>query len=148
MRGDSSAPRIVAGDDPAAVHQRFAAVLDDSMERIAGIQQAARDGGDGRRPAWPMVVLRTPRGLDLSAHHGRAAGRGYIPGSSGAAARSPIRRGAPAVLEQWLRSYRPEELFDDDGRPVAAIRDAAPTGDRRMSANPATNGGIPLRDNT
>jgi xylulose-5-phosphate/fructose-6-phosphate phosphoketolase len=146
MRGYGYAPQVVAGDDPAAVHQRFAAVLDDCLEQIAQIQSAARDGDDGGRPAWPMIVLRTPKGwtcppvVDGQQVEGTfRAHQVPLP-----AARSDA--GHRQVLEQWLRSYRPEELFDDDGRPVALIRDAAPTGDRRMSANPVTNGGIPLRD--
>jgi xylulose-5-phosphate/fructose-6-phosphate phosphoketolase len=146
MRGYGYAPQVVAGDDPAAVHQRFAAVLDDCLEQIAQIQSVARDGDDGGRPAWPMIVLRTPKGwtcppvVDGQQVEGTfRAHQVPLP-----AARSDA--GHRQVLEQWLRSYRPEELFDDDGRPVALIRDAAPTGDRRMSANPVTNGGIPLRD--
>jgi xylulose-5-phosphate/fructose-6-phosphate phosphoketolase len=146
MRGYGYAPQVVAGHDPATVHQRFAAVLDDCLERIAGIQQAARGGGDGGRPAWPMIVLHTPKGwtcppvVDGQQVEGTfRAHQVPLPG-----ARSD--EGHRQVLEQWLRSYRPEELFDDDGRPVAGIRDAAPTGERRMSANPVTNGGIPLRD--
>jgi xylulose-5-phosphate/fructose-6-phosphate phosphoketolase len=146
MRGYGYAPRVVAGDDPAAVHQQFAAVLDDCLGRIAEIQRAARDGGDRSRPAWPMIVLRTPKGwtcppvVDGQQVEGTfRAHQVPLPG-----ARSD--EGHRQVLEKWLRSYRPEELFDDDGRPVAGILDAAPTGDRRMSANPVTNGGIPLRD--
>jgi xylulose-5-phosphate/fructose-6-phosphate phosphoketolase len=146
MRGYGYAPQVVAGDDPAAVHQRFAAVLDDCLNRIAEIQRAARDGGDGGRPAWPMIVLRTPKGwtcppvVDGQQVEGTfRAHQVPLP-----AARSDA--GHRQVLEQWLRSYRPAELFDDDGRPVALILHAAPTGDRRMSANPVANGGIPLRD--
>jgi xylulose-5-phosphate/fructose-6-phosphate phosphoketolase len=146
MRGYGYAPQVVAGDDPATVHQRFATVLDDCLERIAGIQQAARDGDDGGRPAWPMIVLHTPKGWTcppvVDGQQVQGTFRAHqvpLPG-----ARSD--EGHRQVLEQWLRSYRPEELFDDDGHPIPALRDAAPTGQRRMSANPVTNGGIPLRD--
>jgi xylulose-5-phosphate/fructose-6-phosphate phosphoketolase len=146
MHGYGYAPQIVSGDDPAVVHQRFAAVLDDCLGRIAEIQRVARDGGDHSRPAWPMIVLRTPKGWTcppvvdgLQVEGTFRAHQVPLP-----AARSD--EGHRQVLEKWLRSYRPEELFDDDGRPVPDLLQASPTGARRMSANPVTNGGIPLRD--
>ena len=146
MRGNGYQPHVVAGEDPGAVHQRFAAVLDQCLERIAEIQRAARGGGDGARPAWPMIVLRTPKGWTgppvVDGRQVEGTFRAHQVPLPGARTDERHRQ----VLEQWLRSYRPEELFDDDGRPVAVLRDASPGGDRRMSANPVTNGGIPMRD--
>jgi xylulose-5-phosphate/fructose-6-phosphate phosphoketolase len=146
MRGYGYAPQVVAGDDPAGVHQQFAAALDSCLERINEIQRAARGGGDTGRPAWPMIVLRTPKGwtcppvVDGQQVEGTfRAHQVPLPGAR-------TDEGHRQVLERWLRSYRPESLFDDDGRPIPALRDAAPAGERRMSANPVTNGGIPLRD--
>jgi xylulose-5-phosphate/fructose-6-phosphate phosphoketolase len=145
MRGYGYTPQVVAGDDPATVHQRFAAVLDDCLERIAEIQRTARDG-DESRPTWPMIVLRTPKGwtcppvVDGQQVEGTfRAHQVPLP-----AARTDERH--RQVLEQWLLSYRPEELFDDDGRPTPVLLGQSPVGERRMSANPAANGGVLLDD--
>ncbi|MBF6467289.1 phosphoketolase family protein [Nocardia beijingensis] len=139
-------PIVVAGDDPAAVHQAMAAAVDTSMDRIDRIQRAARDGADGERPTWPMIVLRTPKGwtcppvVDGDQVEGTfRAHQVPLPGARTDA-------GHRAVLEQWLRSYRPEELFDDNGKPVGDLLAQVPGGDRRMSANPVANGGALLRD--
>ncbi|HEY6796155.1 MAG TPA: phosphoketolase family protein [Kineosporiaceae bacterium] len=146
LRGYGYAPRVVSGDDPAAVHQQLAGTLEECLDEIAAIQRTARDGGQAGRPVWPMIVLRTPKGwtcppvVDGQQVEGTfRAHQVPLP-----AARTDDRH--RQVLEQWLRSYRPEELFDSDGAPVAGLLGALPAGDRRMSANPATNGGIPLRD--
>ncbi|MGW4328258.1 phosphoketolase family protein [Nocardia sp. NPDC004573] len=146
LRGYGYEPIVVAGDDPAAVHQAMAAAVDTSMERIDRIQRAARDGADGERPTWPMIVLRTPKGwtcppvVDGDQVEGTfRAHQVPLPGARTDA-------GHRAVLEQWLRSYRPEELFDDDGKPVGDLLAQVPGGDRRMSANPVANGGALLRD--
>jgi xylulose-5-phosphate/fructose-6-phosphate phosphoketolase len=146
LRGYGYEPIVVAGDDPAAVHQAMAAAVDTSMERIDRIQRAARGGGDGARPAWPMIVLRTPKGwtcppvVDGDQVEGTfRAHQVPLPGARTDA-------GHRAVLEQWLRSYRPEELFDDSGAPAPELIAQVPGGDRRMSANPVANGGALLRD--
>ncbi|UQU62607.1 phosphoketolase family protein [Couchioplanes caeruleus] len=146
MRGYGYAPQVVAGDDPATVHQRLAAVMDDCLQQIADIRQAARAGGDGTRPAWPMIVLRTPKGwtcppvVDGQQVEGTfRAHQVPLP-----AARTDDKH--RQVLEQWLRSYRPEELFDDAGRPIPDLLAAIPAGERRMSANPVANGGVLLDD--
>ncbi|WP_330232477.1 phosphoketolase family protein [Nocardia sp. NBC_00508] len=139
-------PLMVAGDDPAAVHQAMASAVDAGLERIAQIQLAARGGTDRTRPAWPMIVLRTPKGwtcpplVDGDPVEGTfRAHQVPLPG----ARTDPDHR---AVLEQWLRSYRPEELFDETGKPVSELCDQVPDGDRRMSANPIANGGALVRD--
>ncbi|WP_378738541.1 phosphoketolase [Nocardia brasiliensis] len=146
MRGYGYEAIIVSGSDPTAVHQAMAVAVDTCMERIAQIQRAARAGTDGVRPIWPMIVLRTPKGwtcppmVDGDQVEGTfRAHQVPLP-----AARSDASH--RAVLEQWLRSYRPEELFDEQGRPVSELLDQVPQGDQRLSANPIANGGMLVRD--
>jgi xylulose-5-phosphate/fructose-6-phosphate phosphoketolase len=146
LRGYGYDPHVVAGDDPAAVHQALAATLETCLDRIAEIQQAAREDGDQRRPAWPMIVLRTPKGWTCPpvVDGERVEGTFRAHQVPLPAARTDDRH--REVLAQWLRSYRPRELFDEQGRPVPELLALAPAGDRRMSANPAANGGSLLRD--
>ncbi|QBS46288.1 phosphoketolase [Nocardia sp. CS682] len=146
MRGYGYEAIIVSGSDPTAVHQAMAVAVDTCMERIAQIQRAARGSTDGVRPVWPMIVLRTPKGwtcppvVDGDPVEGTfRAHQVPLPGARS----DPDHR---AVLEQWLRSYRPEELFDELGRPVSELLDQVPEGDQRMSANPIANGGMLVRD--
>jgi xylulose-5-phosphate/fructose-6-phosphate phosphoketolase len=146
MRGYGYQPYLVTGDDPAAVHQELAAALDRALDDIAAIQRHARSTGDASRPRWPMLVLRTPKGWT-----GPAAVDGKQMEGTWRSHQVPFAqvRENPehlAALEQWLRSYRPEELFDATGGPVAELRALPPAGERRMSANPHANGGILLRD--
>ena len=135
------------GEEPAAVHQRFAAALDEALDEIAEIQRRARGA---RRscagPRWPMIVLRTPKGW--TGPRRSTACRSRAPGAR-TRCRWPTCATTPEhlrVLEDWLRSYRPEELFDDEGRLVPELAELAPQGERRMSANPHANGGALLRD--
>ncbi|QGN49894.1 phosphoketolase [Micromonospora sp. WMMC415] len=146
MRGNGYQPYVVAGDDPATVHQALAAALDRALDEIAAIQRKARSGGAVERPRWPMVILRTPKGWtgprDVDGKHVEGTYRSHqVP-------LSEVRTNPAhlAELERWLRSYRPEELFDATGAPVADLAALPPRGDRRMSANPVTNGGLVLRD--
>ena len=146
MRGFGYQPYVVEGDDPATVHQSLAATLDRAVDEIGEIQRRARSGGRVERPRWPMIVLRTPKGWTGPS---RVDGK-QVEGTF-RAHQVPISevRDNPehlAELERWLRSYRPEELFDATGGPVAEVADLPPTGDRRMSANPVANGGRLLRD--
>jgi xylulose-5-phosphate/fructose-6-phosphate phosphoketolase len=132
---------IVSGDDPSAVHRDLAAALDDALDEIAAIQRAAREEGATARPRWPMIVLRTPKGWT-----GPAIVDGLPVEGTWRAHQVPLAgvRTDPdhlAQLEAWMRSYRPEELFDEGGRPRDAVLVAAPSGARRMSANPQANGG-------
>ncbi|GAA2073895.1 phosphoketolase family protein [Microbacterium hatanonis] len=152
MRGYGHTPYLVSGgfdgEDPREVHRRFAAVLDEVMDQIARIKTDARSGRLEGRPAWPMIILRTPKGWTCPA---------FIDGkpaeNSWRSHQVPLAnaRDTPAhvaVLEGWLRSYRPEELFDQAGAVVPLATALAPDGDRRMSANPVANGGLlrrPLR---
>ena len=146
MRGFGYQPYVVEGDDPATVHQSLAATLDRAVDEIGEIQRRARSGERVERPRWPMIVLRTPKGWTGPS---RVDGK-QVEGTF-RAHQVPISgvRDNPehlAELERWLRSYRPEELFDATGGPVAEVADLPPTGDRRMSANPVANGGRLLRD--
>jgi xylulose-5-phosphate/fructose-6-phosphate phosphoketolase len=146
LEGYGYAPRFVDGDDPAVMHQLMAATLDGVVEEIASIQQAARQGGVTERPRWPMIVLRTPKGWTgpkivdgLPAEGSFRSHQVPLP----AVRTNPEHR---AQLEQWMRSYRPEELFDADGALQADVAALAPTGERRMGANPHANGGLLLRE--
>ena len=134
------------GEPSAAVHQRFAAALDEALDEIAQIQHAARDDGVGGRPRWPMIVLRTPKGWT-----GPREVDGVPVEGTWRSHQVPLSdvRGNPghlALLEEWLRSYRPEELFDEHGALVPELAALRAEGERRMSANPLANGGALLHD--
>jgi xylulose-5-phosphate/fructose-6-phosphate phosphoketolase len=136
----------VAGDEPADVHQQMAAALDDAVADIRRIQQEHRVQGGRTRPRWPMIVLRTPKGWT-----GPRIVDGVQVEGTWRAHQVPMAevRTNPEhlrILEQWMRSYRPDEVFDDDGAPVRTLVELPPQGERRMSANPHANGGLLLRD--
>jgi xylulose-5-phosphate/fructose-6-phosphate phosphoketolase len=148
--GYGYSPRIVSGgfdgEDPAAVHARFAAELALALDDIATIQNGARRKGASARPAWPMLVLKTPKGWT-----GPKVVDGLPVENTWRAHQVPLAevRENPEHLRQlqsWLESYRPSELFDRDGRPSPALSANRPEGTRRMSANPNANGGLLLRD--
>ena len=146
LEGYGWRPIIVAGDRPESVHQAFAAALDDALDEIREIQRAAREDGMTTRPRWPMIVLRTPKGWT-----GPKEVDGLPVEGTWRSHQVPItdvRDNADhlRLLEEWLRSYRPEELFDDGGHLVPELAELPPRGDRRMSANPHANGGALLRD--
>jgi xylulose-5-phosphate/fructose-6-phosphate phosphoketolase len=146
LEGYGHRPLLVSGDDPADVHQQLAAVLDEALDDIASIQADAREHGLRGRPRWPAIVLRTPKGWT-----GPRIVDGVQVEGTWRAHQVPLAglAGNPehlAMLEQWMRSYRPEELFDDAGRLRPELAALAPQGDRRMGANPNANGGILLRD--
>jgi xylulose-5-phosphate/fructose-6-phosphate phosphoketolase len=134
------------GEPAEPVHQRLAAALDDALDDIARIQREAREEGTERTPTWPMLILRTPKGWT-----GPREVDGVPVENTWRSHQVPITdvRGNDehvALLEEWMRSYRPDELFDANGRLVAELAALAPTGDRRMSANPHANGGVLLRE--
>jgi xylulose-5-phosphate/fructose-6-phosphate phosphoketolase len=143
-------PLLVAGgfdrEEPGPVHQRFAATLDTALDRIAAIQESARSDGNGARPRWPMIVLRTPKGWTGPAEVDGVPVEGTWRSHQVPLAGVRDDEGHLAQLEEWLRSYRPEELFDRDGRLVSELAELAPRGHRRMSANPHANGGSLMRD--
>jgi xylulose-5-phosphate/fructose-6-phosphate phosphoketolase len=143
-------PRVVEGgfdgEDPMVVHRRMAAALDSAFDDIARIWAEARSGSTRERPAWPMIVLRTPKGW---------TGPKFVDGvpvegtwRSHQVPLDQVRTNPAhlAQLEQWMRSYGPEELFDEEGRPVPGIAALAPVGELRMSASPHANGGVLLQD--
>ncbi|MGY1712423.1 phosphoketolase [Geodermatophilus sp. SYSU D00758] len=146
MRGYGHTPYLVAGDDPARMHQEFAAALDACLDEIAAIRRRAREEGSTERPRWPMIVLRSPKGwtgpAEVDGHRVEGSWRSHQVPFANAREDDGHRR----VLEEWLRSYRPEELFDATGAPVPLIRDLHPGGERRMSANLHSNGGKLLVD--
>ncbi|MCV7434196.1 phosphoketolase family protein [Mycolicibacterium bacteremicum] len=146
MRGYGYTPITVAGDDPAEVHRTLAAALDDAFDQIAAIQRAAREDGQRGRPLWPMIILRTPKGWTGP----REVDGKKVEGTwrSHQVPLSETRTNAEHLeaLREWLQSYRPEELFDETGALRPELRALAPTGTRRMSANPHANGGALLRD--
>ncbi|ETW22583.1 phosphoketolase family protein [Mycobacterium gastri] len=146
LRGYGYRPITVSGEDPAGVHQRLAAALDDAFDDIAAIQHAARAGENVARPVWPMIVLHTPKGWTgpkvVDGKKVEGTWRSHQVPLADTHDSAERRR----QLEEWLRSYRPDELFDDNGTLRAELRALAPTGDRRMSANPHANGGLLLRD--
>ena len=139
-------PITVAGDDPANVHQQLATAFDTAFDQIAAIQRAARLDGETGRPLWPMIILRTPKGWtgpkEVDGKKVEDTWRSHqVPLSE-----THTNPEHMAQLEAWLRSYVPEELFDENGALRADLRELAPTGQRRMSANPHANGGLLLRD--
>lgn len=150
MRGYGHTPYLVSGgfdgEDPASVHRRMAETLDEVLNQIARIKASATAGTLDARPAWPMIILRTPKGWTCP-----ATIDGLPAENSWRSHQVPLAsaRDTPEhlnVLDGWLRSYRPDELFDDVGAPVPLITALAPVGEKRMSANPVTNGGILKRD--
>ena len=139
-------PFIVAGDDPPLVHNQMAGVLDSVCDRIAAIQRAARKEGDLTRPRWPMIILRTPKGWTGPKEVDGQPTEGSYRSHQVPMADIRDDPGHRSLLEDWLRSYRPDELFDERGTLRPELAALPPAGDRRMSANPVANGGLLLRD--
>ncbi|HKV55053.1 MAG TPA: phosphoketolase family protein [Candidatus Binataceae bacterium] len=141
-------PYVVEGDDPALMHQRMAATLEHCLNQIRLVQEDVRRSGITRRPRWPMIILRTPKGWtcppELNGHRLESSWRAHqIPIPDVIANPAELR-----LLESWMRSYRPEELFDKKGRLIPELRELPPAGTRRISANLHANGGLlrkPLR---
>ncbi len=134
-------PYFVEGSDPTEMHQKMAATLDAAIGEIRAIQKKARDTGKAERPRWPMIVLRSPKGWtgpkEVKGHKAEGSWRSHqVPFSD-------VRQNPESLklLESWLRGYKPEDLFDADGRLIPELRELPPKGTRRMSANPHANGG-------
>jgi len=154
LEGYGYAPYFVEGDQPAAMHQLMAATLDEVAGEIAAIQQRARGGGaragahagrSAERPRWPMIVLRTPKGWTGPKTVDGLPAEGSFRSHQVPLADLANQPEHLAQLEQWLRSYRPQELFDEHGALRAELAELAPEGARRMGANPHANGGLLLR---
>jgi xylulose-5-phosphate/fructose-6-phosphate phosphoketolase len=146
LRGYGYTPCFVEGDNPEEMHQLMAATLDAVVTEIRGIQERARLGGAGERPIWPIIVLRTPKGWtgpnEVDGKKVEGSWRSHqVPLGELHDNPDHVR-----LLEEWMKSYRPDELFDSSGRLVADLAALAPTGERRMGANPHANGGLELRD--
>jgi xylulose-5-phosphate/fructose-6-phosphate phosphoketolase len=145
LRGYGYAPLFVEGDDPACMHQLMAGALDTALGEIRDIQTDARAHGFQGLPAWPMIVLRSPKGWT-----GPKEVDGLKTEGSWRSHQVPMadmaRAGHVQILEQWMKSYRPEEIFDREGRLMPELAELAPVGDRRMGANPHANGGLLLKD--
>jgi xylulose-5-phosphate/fructose-6-phosphate phosphoketolase len=146
LTGYGHTPYFVEGDDPATMHQKMAATLDEVVDEIRAIQQDARSRKSTGRPVWPMIVLRSPKGWT-----GPKVVDGKPVENTWRAHQVPLAelQSKPehlAQLEEWMRSYRPDELFDAEGKLVAELAELAPKGNRRMGANPHANGGLLLRD--
>ncbi|MDX9740210.1 MAG: phosphoketolase family protein [Gammaproteobacteria bacterium] len=145
FRGYGYEPWFVEGSDPERMHQAMAATLDEIVERIAAIKRRAREG-DLSRPRWPMIVLRTPKGWTGPREVDGKKVEDYWRSHQVPFAGIEENPHYLGLLEEWLRSYRPEELFDENGAPRPELRALAPEGARRMGANPHANGGLLLRD--
>jgi xylulose-5-phosphate/fructose-6-phosphate phosphoketolase len=146
FRGYGWTPHFVEGDDPAAMHPLMAATLDQCLATIRAIRQEARASGSATRAHWPMIILRTPKGWtgpkEVDGHKVEGYWRAHqVPLSGMHDNPAHLRQ-----LEEWLRSYRPDELFDASGRLIPELKALAPKGTRRMSANPHANGGLLRRD--
>jgi xylulose-5-phosphate/fructose-6-phosphate phosphoketolase len=146
LRGYGWDPQFVEGDEPEAMHQAMAASLDRVITGIQGIQQRAREGGASSRPAWPMIVLVSPKGWTGPKEVNGLPVEGTFRSHQVPLAHPAEHPEMLPMLEAWLRSYRPEELFDQAGALRPEIAAMAPGGTRRMGANPHANGGRLLRE--
>ncbi len=145
LEGYGYKPYYVEGSNPESMHRDMAQTLDVVADEIREIWRAAREDGVTTRPKWPMIVLRTPKGWTCPRTIDERLCEGYWR-SHQVPMGDMDRAEHIAILDQWMRSYRPEELFDQDGRLKPELAELAPRGERRMSANPHANGGILLRD--
>jgi xylulose-5-phosphate/fructose-6-phosphate phosphoketolase len=146
LEGYGYAPRFVEGSDPATMHQLMAATLDEVADEIAAIQRHARSDGALGRPRWPMIVLRSPKGWTGPKIVDGLPAEGSFRSHQVPLAEVRTNPEHLAQLEEWMRSYRPEELFDEAGALRGELAELAPVGERRMGANPHANGGLLLCD--
>jgi xylulose-5-phosphate/fructose-6-phosphate phosphoketolase len=141
FRGYGWTPVFVEGSDPMVMHQKMAAAMEQCVLEIRRIQEQARSSGKPTRPCWPMIILRSPKGWtgpkDVDGHKVEGFWRAHQVPLSGLHGNTTHMK----LLEDWLRSYKPEELFDKNGRLIPELRTLAPKGNRRMGANPHANGG-------
>ena len=146
FEGYGHTPHFVEGDEPVVVHQQFAAALETAFAEIRRIQTSARSNGFTHRPRWPMIVLRTPKGWTGP----KIVDGVQVEGTFRAhqVPLSAVRTNSEhlLLLEEWMKSYRPDELFDSHGTLIPELAELAPKGERRMGANPHANGGLLLKD--
>jgi xylulose-5-phosphate/fructose-6-phosphate phosphoketolase len=146
LNGCGYKPYFVEGDDPLVMHQKISATLEQCVLEIRALQKQARSTGDATRPRWPMIVLRSPKGWTcpktLDGHRLEDSWRAHqVPIDD------PVKNPAHLkIVEDWLHSYKPEELFDANGTFIPELQSLAPSGDRRISANPHANGGLLRKD--
>jgi xylulose-5-phosphate/fructose-6-phosphate phosphoketolase len=145
LEGYGYAPRFVSGSEPEAMHQSMAATLDEVVAEIRELQERAREQGDSTRPRWPMIVLRTPKGWTGPEEVDEVEVEGTFRSHQVPLAGLADHPEHLAALETWMRSYRPEELFDEAGALRPHLAELAPRGERRMGANPHANGGLLTR---
>jgi xylulose-5-phosphate/fructose-6-phosphate phosphoketolase len=145
LEGYGHRPLLVEGDDPDLVHQAFAAALDDALDEIDRIKAAANAGG-ASRPRWPMIVLKTPKGWTGPKEVDGRPAEGTARSHQVPLAEVRERADHLSALEEWMRGYRPDELFDERGTLRAELAELAPRGEKRMGANPHANGGALMRD--
>ncbi|WP_422931677.1 phosphoketolase family protein [Singulisphaera sp. PoT] len=145
FRGYGYTPYFVEGDDPAQMHQKMAATLDTIIAEIKQIQNEARTKGSTERPRWPMIVLRTPKGWTGPDVVDGVQVEGTFRAHQVPLSEMAEKPGHVKLLEDWMKSYQPEELFDESGKLKGELAELAPVGERRMGANPHANGGLLLK---
>jgi xylulose-5-phosphate/fructose-6-phosphate phosphoketolase len=146
MRGYGYNPYYVEGCEPPKMHQQMAEAMEDAIQEIREIQRRAREEGETSRPQWPVVILRSPKGWTGPKEVDGLPVEGTFRAHQVPVTDFGSKPQHVKILEDWMRSYRPEELFDEHGAPVAELEELAPRGTRRMGANPHTNGGLLLKD--
>jgi xylulose-5-phosphate/fructose-6-phosphate phosphoketolase len=146
FRGYGYTPYVVAGSDPETMHQKMAAVMEECIVKIREIQTEARSQNKAFRPRWPMIILRTPKGWTGPESVDGQKVAGYWRSHQVPMGAMHTNEEHRKLLEEWLRSYRPEELFDENGTLIAELKELAPVGSKRMSANPVANGGLLRKD--
>ena len=146
FKGYGYTPYVVEGSDPEIMHQKMAGVMEECILKIREIQQEARSTGVAKRPMWPMIILRTPKGWtgpkEVDGHKVEGFWRAHQVPMGGMHSNAQHRE----MLEEWMKGYKPEELFDANGTLIPELKELAPKGDRRMSANPVANGGLLRKD--
>lgn len=146
FKGYGYTPYVVEGSEPEVMHSLMAAVMEECILKIREIQSEARSKNEAFRPKWPMIILRTPKGWtgpsEVDGHKVEGFWRAHqVP--MGAMHSNPEH---VKLLEEWMKSYKPEELFDENGTLIPELKELAPTGNKRMSANPVANGGLLRKD--
>ncbi|MFM6196636.1 MAG: phosphoketolase [Planktothrix sp.] len=146
FKGYGYKPYFVEGSDPTLMHQKMAATLEEAVTEIKAIQAEARSTGTAKRPMWPMIVLRSPKGwtgpAEVDGHKVEGFWRAHQVPMADVTTNPPHLQ----LLEDWMRSYKPEELFDENGRLIPELKALAPQGTKRMSASPHANGGTLRKD--